>query len=108
MNPVIKEYFGILEKDVNTISEINIGDIVSFYDYNKKQIIQHRITDIQKINNNYIITTKGDNNIIIDNVIFLENIRGKLVLIIPYLGLILLFIFLNFIFILFYLKIISS
>lgn len=86
MEPTININDVVINKEVK-LEEINVGDVITFlYD---GEVITHRIT---KINNDGDITqytTKGDNNNIEDTFkIDYENIKGKHVLTIPYLGII--------------------
>lgn len=58
--------------------EINENDIISFD--NGKEIITHRIVDIENINGQTLYTTKGDNNKFKDNEkVSFEQIEGKYV-----------------------------
>ena len=58
--------------------EINENDIISFD--NGREIITHRIVDIENINGQTLYTTKGDNNKFKDNEkVSFEQIEGKYV-----------------------------
>lgn len=81
MEPTISVNDVVITKMVEK-EEIKIGDVITFLQ--DGEVITHRITQIDD-NGNY--TTKGDNNNIEDIFkITYENIEGKHVLTIPYLG----------------------
>jgi len=65
--------------------EANIGDIVV---YTREKYIVHRVISKSYQNGIYVITTKGDANIASDNPITSKQVKGKVVLVIPYLGII--------------------
>ncbi|MCD6576120.1 MAG: signal peptidase I [Nanoarchaeota archaeon] len=67
--------------------DIHVGDIILFYS-NRGQII-HRVVFIKKVGNDYYYTTKGDANpavMSIEKEIPYDEVKGKLVARIPYLG----------------------
>lgn len=81
MEPTIKINDVVIAKKVEK-NDLKIGDVITFIQ--KGEVITHRITQIED-NSNY--TTKGDNNNIEDTFkINYDNIEGKHVLTIPYLG----------------------
>ena len=81
MEPTIKINDVVITKKVQK-SEIKVGDVITFFQ--EGEVITHRIT---KIDENGEYTTKGDNNNIEDTFkITYENIEGKHILTIPYLG----------------------
>lgn len=81
MEPTISINDVVITKKVEK-EEIKIGDVITFLQ--DGEVITHRITQIDD-NGNY--TTKGDNNNIEDIFkITYENIEGKHILTIPYLG----------------------
>ena len=81
MEPTISINDVVITKMVKK-EEIKIGDVITFLQ--DGEVITHRITQIDD-NGNY--TTKGDNNNIEDIFkITYENIEGKHILTIPYLG----------------------
>lgn len=70
----------------NELSELKVGDIIAFYDYNNRMIV-HRIVSFDVSNDKYSIVTKGDNNDSIDNwIVNNENIYGKVITKIKYIG----------------------
>lgn len=86
-NLVVNDVVISIKSDVK---DLNKGDIITFYSNNKDlkgNIITHRITNIKKTNNDFIFKTKGDNNDTLDpGVIKENNIFGKVMFRIPYLG----------------------
>ena len=81
MEPTININDVIITRKVER-DEIKTGDVITFMQ--NGEVITHRITQID-VNGEY--TTKGDNNNIEDTIkIDYENIEGKHVLTIPYLG----------------------
>lgn len=81
MKPTISINDVVITKKVKK-EKIKIGDVITFLQ--DGEVITHRITQIDD-NGNY--TTKGDNNNIEDIFkITYENIEGKHILTIPYLG----------------------
>lgn len=81
MEPAISANDVIITKKVKK-DKIKTGDVITFI--KDGEVITHRITQIDK-NGEY--TTKGDNNNIEDTFkIDYENIEGKHILTIPYLG----------------------
>lgn len=81
MEPTINVDDVLITKKVRK-EEIKIGDIITFI--KKGEVITHRITNIDESGE---YTTKGDNNNIEDSLaINYEDIEGKYVLTIPYLG----------------------
>lgn len=84
MEPTININDVVINKDVSQ-DEINVGDVITFL--HDGEVITHRITKIENDGDVTQYTTKGDNNNIEDTFkISYENIRGKHVLTIPYLG----------------------
>ena len=84
MEPTININDVVINKEVNQ-EEIEVGDVITFQ--YKGEVITHRITKIDNENEETQYTTKGDNNNIEDTFkITYENIKGKYVLTIPYLG----------------------
>lgn len=81
MEPTIKVNDVLITKKVEK-EKIKVGDVITFI--KNGEVITHRITQIDE-NGEY--TTKGDNNNIEDTFkISYENIEGKNLLTIPYLG----------------------
>lgn len=90
MIPTIEVNDAIVVKKLNN-EDLEIGDIITFnskdYAYNGLTVT-HRIVGIQKTSTGEnIYRTKGDNNTFIDTALVdLNNIYGKVVLIIPKIG----------------------
>lgn len=64
---------------------LNTGDIISFRE--GQSVITHRIDSVQKTDNDIKYQTKGDNNNTTDqNLVKKNNIEGKMIGKIPYLG----------------------
>lgn len=81
MEPTISINDVVIAKKVEK-QNIKIGDVITFLQ--EGEVITHRVT---KIDENGDYTTKGDNNNIEDTFkISYDNIEGKQVLTIPYLG----------------------
>lgn len=81
MEPTIKVNDVLITKKVEK-GKIKVGDVITFI--KNGEVITHRITQIDE-NGEY--TTKGDNNNIEDTFkISYENIEGKHIVTIPYLG----------------------
>lgn len=84
MEPTININDVVINKDVSK-DEINVGDVITFL--HNGEVITHRITKIENDGDVTRYTTKGDNNNIEDIFkITYENVKGKHVLTIPYLG----------------------
>ena len=89
MSPTIKvqDAVMIFRTDPNKLKQ---GDIITFKSSNKEYegyTITHRINKVIKVDGKVAFVTKGDNNNIVDNTIVpAENVYGKVVLKIPYLG----------------------
>ena len=84
MEPTININDVVINKDVSQ-EEINVGDVITFL--HNGEVITHRITKIENDGDITKYTTKGDNNNIEDTFkITYEEIKGKHVLTIPYLG----------------------
>ena len=84
MEPTININDVVINKEVEK-NEINVGDVITFL--HNGEVITHRITKIDNDGDEVHYTTKGDNNNIEDTFkINYENIKGKHVLTIPYLG----------------------
>ena len=84
MEPTINVNDVVINKKVKQ-EELNVGDVITFL--NEGEVITHRITQIDGDDVVTLYTTKGDNNNIEDVCkITYENIKGKHILTIPYLG----------------------
>ncbi len=63
------------------------GDVITFWDTDRDITVTHRIVDKAYANETHIYQTKGDANEDLDtNPVMYENILGKTVLRIPYIG----------------------
>ena len=79
----------IVEK--NSYDNLNVGDVITYKKNNN--IITHRIVQKEYINNQPTFITKGDRNETIDDErVYFENVYGKIIKIIPDLGIIVRFI----------------
>ncbi|MEM3833173.1 MAG: signal peptidase I [Thermoprotei archaeon] len=87
MSPTLEKGDLIISVGVNT-SNLKVGDIILFKSpLNPNIIIVHRIIEIDNTGNTILIKTKGDNNPIADPWIVNGNqVLGKVILRIPYLG----------------------
>jgi len=90
MVPTIKVYDVVIEVGVNTDEEIKLGDIVTFnnpiIDTNG-YTITHRIVRVLEKDGKKIYKTKGDSNVNEDvGEITINDIEGKVVLVIPQAG----------------------
>jgi len=86
MEPTINVNDVVINKEIKQ-EELNVGDVITFQ--YKGEVITHRITKIDNEADETQYTTKGDNNNIEDTFkITYENIKGKHVLTIPYLGMV--------------------
>lgn len=84
MEPTINVNDVVLTKEVKQ-DKIKSGDVITFIQ--NGEVITHRITKINNEEEKIQYTTKGDNNNIEDTFqITYENIEGKHILTIPYLG----------------------
>ena len=74
----------VVSKKVNS-SELNIGDIISFE--SNQEVVTHRIIGVEKTGKDSIYITKGDNNEIEDlKKVSYNQIKGKVVKVLPNLG----------------------
>lgn len=82
MEPFMKTDSVVITKDVKSIDEINVGDVVTYHitdDEGKRLVITHRIKEISE---DGTITTKGDNNNVSDAYdLSIDNIDAKVVLV---------------------------
>ena len=85
MQPKISRGDAVIIKKIKTEKEIKKGDIIAYK--TSDRIIIHRIVKTKTKNNEKIYTTKGDANNTEDNVeIKLKNIKGKVIVKIPYIS----------------------
>lgn len=74
----------LIDKGIE-ISELSIGDIIAYKHNNS--LITHRIIGMDKKNNKYVFATKGDNNKNEDDIdIYEEDIVGKVIYNVKYIG----------------------
>jgi signal peptidase len=91
MEPTISKYdiLLIMKKNIN---ELKVGDIITFYPSDNifsTVTITHRIESIENIDGTTKFITKGDGNETKDaNMVELEDVLGKIIVIIPKIGLI--------------------
>lgn len=89
MKPAISDGDVIIVKQIKE-NNLEEGDIISFF--KDGQVITHRIVELKEIDNERQYITKGDNNNLEDtNTVKFEQVEGKLVIKIPFLGNILMF-----------------
>jgi len=77
MIPILDENSNGIRVPVNSAEEINIGDIISFYDGN--DLIVHRVIEKGTDEKGVYFVTKGDNNPVDDGKIRIEDIKHKTV-----------------------------
>ena len=91
MEPNISVYDVVLAVDVEDLSTIKVGDVITFvstWDVNYGTTVTHRVVNInQGENGEYNFNTKGDNNQSVDGAtVSNANLVGKVVLRLPQLG----------------------
>lgn len=91
MHPTIKVYDIIIDKKIDSPTEIKKGDIITFLStssYSQGLTVTHRVTDvIVDENGKYQYQTKGDNNMSPDAAYApYENVLGKVVFKVPQFG----------------------
>ena len=91
MEPNISVYDVVASVQVDDLSKIKVGDVITFistWDMNYGMTVTHRIVAIKKGDNgDYAFTTKGDANEAIDGTyVTRENLIGKVMFKIPQLG----------------------
>ncbi|MBM7833801.1 signal peptidase I [Clostridium sardiniense] len=84
MEPTINPGSLVVVKD-GTDQEINVGDVITFTGRNSNTITTHRVNQV--INNGEEFITKGDSNNVVDPISVQKNqVIGKVMFHIPYLG----------------------
>ncbi len=53
--------------DESLVTELDVGDVVTYYDEASRQLVNHRIIDIISIDDTLYFTTKGDDLIAVDD-----------------------------------------
>ncbi len=90
MEPNIKVYDVVVNKKVDNINDLKVGDVITFIsssNISKGLTVTHRINQIIKTNEGLTFITKGDNNAQADTGIVTEqDIKGKVMIKIPQLG----------------------
>lgn len=90
MEPKLKVYDIIVDKRVDNLDEIKIGDVITFTSTSRNSInktVTHRVMDIINVNGEQEFVTKGDANQTADSdTVRKENLIGKTVLRLPKLG----------------------
>jgi len=85
MEPMIKPGDVILIKKITDINSINVGDVIQFKRGN--MLISHRIIEITEDENGIGFRTKGDSNSSADSeLVRAEDIKGKIVKVVPKIG----------------------
>lgn len=62
-----------------TAEDLNIGDIVMYYDNERNMLITHRLKSIERIFGDQKLIVQGDNNEYEDNPVDFSQVRGKIV-----------------------------
>lgn len=90
MVPNLEVYDVVVDKKVESINDIKKNDVVTFVSKspdNYNYVITHRVIDIKDTEYGKALTTKGDNNKIIDEApVYEDQILGKMLFKIPKLG----------------------
>ncbi len=90
MVPNINVYDVVLNKKVNDVKDLKVGDVITFKSnsiISNGLTVTHRINKIDKKDGKLIFTTKGDNNQNVDSgTVTQDNIYGKVILKLPQLG----------------------
>lgn len=91
MEPNVKVYDVVCSKDIDDLSKIKVGDIITFistWDLSFGKTVTHRVVSISKTTSgDYQFTTKGDANDSVDGaVVTQDNFVGKVIFRIPQLG----------------------
>ena len=85
MNPTIKIGDAVITQPAGA-SEITVGDIITYVSPLDSKLVTHRVVEIRD-NNRLMIQTKGDANDSIDNYgVPPENLIGRVVFDLPYIG----------------------
>ena len=89
MEPSLKLGSAVIAIKINKMSGLKTGDIIVYKTPQIPNLITHRIINIYSFHNKNLFITKGDNNTFEDPYPIIESeIIGKVILVIPYLGLI--------------------
>ena len=91
MEPNIHVYDVVVALGEDDVSKIKVGDVITFistWDVNEGLVVTHRVISIDKNSKGeYELTTKGDNNPIVDPTsVATDDIYGKVMFKIPKLG----------------------
>lgn len=91
MEPNVKIYDVVVSANVNDLSTVKVGDIITFissWDLNYGVTVTHRVVSITRTEDGeYQFVTKGDNNTTADGAVVTQsNLIGKVVLRFPQLG----------------------
>lgn len=91
MQPNLNVYDTIIDKRVDSASEVEIGDVITFIStssLSRGMTVTHRVIDIIKAEDGTVqFQTKGDNNLTPDTAYVTEsNILGRVILRLPQLG----------------------
>ncbi|ASJ01776.1 hypothetical protein A3L09_00110 [Thermococcus profundus] len=88
MEPLFNPGDMVILEEING-SQVSVGDVVAFHPPNSKPgtFVTHRVIEIVHQNGTAFIRTKGDNNEDPDGFLTpVENVRGRVIFSIPYLG----------------------
>lgn len=87
---ILSKFLGNILKDYKT-EYLRKGDII-VYKTPKGSLVTHRIVEIQDLGNDHLFQTKGDANDFYDSILLSSaDIEGKVILVLPYIGVILKF-----------------
>ncbi len=87
MSPVIKKGDAVVYQKVTNASMLHEGDVVVYQNEYNKELIVHRLIEINKNNNGYTYLTKGDYNNGPDNIdLSLKDIKGVVRFKVKYIG----------------------
>ena len=90
MEPIIKIKDAIITRRVDSIDDIEVGDVVTYRAMDESYygiLITHRVVDIQTTDGKTIFITKGDHNETVDrSPIEFGQIMGKVIMRIPKIG----------------------
>lgn len=79
----------IIIKQVTSPEKVNVGDVITFFKEEGEKSITHRVIAKDFVDGHWEFQTRGDANNAQDNgVVYGENIAGKYVFRIPYLGIV--------------------
>lgn len=90
MHPNIKVYDTVVVRDVKSIDDIEVNDVITFISesrYSHDKTVTHRVVDKMTVDGQKVLKTKGDANSTMDEgYTTFDNLIGKVILKIPQLG----------------------